>query len=385
MTLDTQVAAEPLDLQAAADRLADRVLADADLARRLLAILEAGAFAQAAAAACDLPVEAVRALTGHGWSGLVRHDLPPVGWLPVEVASGPGYPTRWAFFGEERLTDSFYQMSADALNARPLNRALRLWTPLDVVRSAPPGPAPDGLIFHMSRCGSTLAAQMLAASPAHVVVSEAQPIDAVVMLTRDGADGGALLRAMVAVMARRRNPEEQRLFLKLDCWHSLALPLFRQAFPRTPWIFQYRDPVEVLVSQDRQAGVQMVPELVPAAFYGLEGADGVVDADYHARVLAKVCEGALAAFPEGGGQLVDYRQLPGAVFTKILPHFGVAPDPAERALMAAAAGQDAKATWAAFTPDSADKRAEASETIRTAAARHLDAIHARLEAVRLAT
>jgi hypothetical protein len=36
---------------------------------------------------------------------------------------------------------------------------------------------PDGFVFHMSRCGSTLVAQMLAVVPDHVVVSEAEPLD----------------------------------------------------------------------------------------------------------------------------------------------------------------------------------------------------------------
>src|SRR5438874_313448 len=43
---------------------------------------------------------------------------------------------------------------------------------------------PSGLIFHMSRCGSTLVSQMLAALPANIVVSEAPPIDAIVQAYR---------------------------------------------------------------------------------------------------------------------------------------------------------------------------------------------------------
>ena len=33
-----------------------------------------------------------------------------------------------------------------------------------------------------------------------------------------------------------------------DALPSKQLPLFRAAFPKTPWIFIYRDPVEVMVS-----------------------------------------------------------------------------------------------------------------------------------------
>jgi hypothetical protein len=52
---------------------------------------------------------------------------------------------------------------------------------------------------------------------------------------------------MVAALGQAR-AGETRLFLKLDCWHMRDLPLFRRAFPNTPWVFLYRDPVEVLVS-----------------------------------------------------------------------------------------------------------------------------------------
>ena len=40
----------------------------------------------------------------------------------------------------------------------------------------------------MSRCGSTLVSQMLAALPQNIVISEAAPIDAVVQLNRAQPD-----------------------------------------------------------------------------------------------------------------------------------------------------------------------------------------------------
>ena len=66
----------------------------------------------------------------------------------------------------------------------------------------------------------------------------------------------------------------------------------RRAFPNVPWAFLYRDPVEVLVSQMHQRGMQMVPEIVPASLYGLNGFDGGSIDGYSAQVLAKICEAA---------------------------------------------------------------------------------------------
>ena len=64
----------------------------------------------------------------------------------------------------------------------PFNLAFRRQTTLDDLgqMDAERGSMrPAGLIFHMSRCGSTLVGQMLAALENTVVLSEAGPIDRV--------------------------------------------------------------------------------------------------------------------------------------------------------------------------------------------------------------
>ena len=81
-------------------------------------------------------------------------------------------------------------------------------------------------------------------------------------------------------------------------------------------------------------GTQMVPDIVPASLYGIDGSYGGA-ADYYARVLARICQAALD-HRRDGGLLVNYRELPQAVFTTILPHFGMTcSEQGERDLMAA--------------------------------------------------
>ena len=83
---------------------------------------------------------------------------------------------------------------------------------------------PDGFIFHMSRCGSTLVAQLLATVPGHFVVSEASILESV-LKSRVAGDGpeqqAARLRAVVGAMHRGEGPGESRLFVKFDAWHTL--------------------------------------------------------------------------------------------------------------------------------------------------------------------
>jgi hypothetical protein len=62
-------------------------------------------------------------------------------------------------------------------------------------------------------------------------------------------------------------------------------------------------------------------------------------AEYCARVLGSICEGALGD-PSGG--LVNYAQLPDAVFDTIAPRFSVAITDESRLTMAAAARQSSK-------------------------------------------
>lgn len=230
---------------------------------------------------------------------------------------------------------------------------------------------PSGFIFHLARCGSTLVAQMLAALADHIVLSEAPAIDAV-MRTRfwTGAsedERASWLRAVVSSLGRRRNDAEKRLFVKFDAWHTVELPLIRMAFPDVPWIFLYRDPVEVLVSHERSTAALTIPGAINPTVFGLDLAD-VVDLSpmaYAARVTAAIGEAALQHLDEDG-RLVRYDELPGA-FPAILSHFGVDASDAELGRMNQVARENAKARGMPFVPDSMAKQAEASDEIREAA------------------
>ncbi|MEJ2817327.1 aspartyl beta-hydroxylase [Caulobacter sp. CCG-8] len=367
------------------EALRDLILDDAALSQALDAIADPEAFAARAAEAAraaGLPVEAdeVRAAVRTASIPPAERAIAPPGWLPAEVSDLDGRTVvGWRWFGPRRLTAPFYADDLMEAGYRPLNRLARLQTPL-------PGPAersarpPDGLVFHMSRCGSTLAAQMLAAAPANVVISEAPPIDAVLRLAIEDDAKVAALRAMVAALGQAR-AGETRLFVKLDCWHVRDLPLFRRAFPDTPWVFVYREPVEVLVSHLRRRGVQMIPELVPSARLGL-ATPATPDADYCAQVLAALCEAAARHYPAGGGRLVNHADLPEALFTAILPGFGVALSDDETTAMRAAGARDAKAPGQDYVPDGEAKRREAADDLRAISERRVGDAYRRLEALR---
>jgi hypothetical protein len=379
-----------------------RALADESLQIQLGSIEEPERFVELAVVAAAshgvaLSREELKAALRPDPLGLDRWRDPPATfarwpgkyWLPTRVAASPDgrLSVDWTYFGESRLSEPFFEMSALRAAQRPFNLLCRYRTSLDdFVENAVLDESlePAGFIFHESRCGSTLVAQMLAAITQNLVVSEASVLDAIVQLPGLSISQQVRhLTAMAAALGQRRFGDERRFFLKLDCWHAMALPLFRQAFPSTPWVFLYREPVEVLVSQMRQRGLQTVPGAMPSRLYAIEGGETMPGEDYCARVLEKTCAAVVDHFDLGGGLLVNYDELPDAVFSEISPHFGAAFGESERAAMLAAARRNAKAPHQDFASDKADKQRFATESIRIAARRRLAQSYAKLEAIRL--
>ena len=405
METENQAAASPPAGSAQLDAFCALVLEDPSLQQALRGFAGADEFIVGlldAARERGLPLAAqdVRAAMHErslGIDNLVESEVkatppPPDGWLPIRASwQGAELYVHWAFFGERPLRDPFFEGDVRACLFTPFNRLFRHVTPIETLAAwlkTRPHLQPGGFIFHMSRCGSTLVSQMLAALPSNIVVSEASPIDTVVQANRWRPELGedrqaGWLHSIIGALGQKRSGNERHYFVKLDCWHTLALPLFRRAFPAVPWVFLYRDPVEVLVSQLRMPGTQMIPGGIGPNLYGIERSYGPGTAeDYYAQVLAKVTEPAVAHYASGGGLLVNYRQLPDALFTAILPHFGVVCGAADRAAMTEAARYDAKAPGFEFAPDSGAKQRGATPAARAAADRWLGDLYRRLEALR---
>ncbi|MEA2904170.1 MAG: hypothetical protein QOI12_1557 [Alphaproteobacteria bacterium] len=391
---------------AALGRFCEQVLADVSLQEKLRQPDDADQFialAVATARDCGLPLgpEDVRSamrgrLPGMGELAESRTSetpLPPKGWLPIGTSwQQAELYVQWAYFGEQRLREPFFEGSVQRRLFKPFNRLFRYSTPVAKLAGwlqAHPSLRPAGFIFHMSRCGSTLVSQMLAALAQNVVISEASPIDAVVRARHVRPDlsneqHDLWLAWMIGALGQPRSGDERRYFIKLDCWHTLALPLFRRAFPEVPWVFMYRDPVEVLVSQLRMPGLQMIQGALGPDLFGITPSDGwLKPEDYCARVLARICEPVLQHYAGGAAMLVNYHQLPQALWTTIMPHFGVQCSDGDRIAMSAAARYDAKTPTFEFTPDVHGKQQEATAAVRTIADQRLGELYRRLEALRL--
>ena len=308
------------------------------------------------------------------------------GWMPVRISRNTAEPfVEWCYFGTRRFTEPFFDHTAQQAMQSPFSLVFRHQTTLDALiewQGASPGLVPDGFIFHMSRCGSTLVAQMLAASPRHIVISEAPPLDAILRMDRCGASDEqriAWLRGWMSAAGQPRNGE-QHLFVKFDAWHTFDLALLRRAFPNTPWIFLHRNPVEVMVSALKAPGSHMVPGLLGIEVPGIGPATApfMPQAEYCARVLAAVCSAGIEHLRSPGGKSVDYGDLPAAFAATIAPHFRLNLTPADLDPMHAVTAFHAKTPSFYFEADSAGKQQEASAELRALCARLLDPLHAAL-------
>ena len=154
---------------------------------------------------------------------------------------------------------------------------------------------------------------MLAAVPQFLVLSEPLPVDDVLRADAAEADRVQWLRWIVSALGRGARGDERAYVLKLDAWSACSLGTVRRAFPDVPWVFLFREPVQVLASHFRQRGAHMVPGAIDPELFGLtrESIARMPPEEYCARVLAAICRSALEHRDEQA-LFVDYDELPGA-------------------------------------------------------------------------
>lgn len=252
-----------------------------------------------------------------------------------------------------------------------------------------------GVVFHESRCGSTLAANtMMALNPeTNRVFSESRPPVEALMHTcgEDYSECSAraaanVLRDVIYLMGRSDDTKEESLFFKFQSVTSRTLAVFRLAFPTTPFIFLYRDPVEVMMSQldmprpskancvASKRSSPLVHKFVKETPYQMDELD---NEEFCAIHLATLCDMALQNIEDAGGLglAVKYRRdLVHDFLDVVYPqHFRVAVDEAARARVLKVSGTYSKNRgqqgdrYGDFKPDSAQKKKMASPEIEDAA------------------
>jgi hypothetical protein len=190
---------------------------------------------------------------------------------------------------------------------------------------------PEGLIFHISRCGSTLLANALRAREGTIVVSEAQPITNLfdpraASILPYPSDQWARIRAellgsLATIFAHYRTGWKERVIIKFASWNILSWPVVRSIWPDVPCVILIRDPVEVIVSNlTKPSGWVKLKD------YPLD-ADGppvsqMEEAEYCARIIGKLCEAGVRLCDDNC-RILDYEHLNVATIRDAAAFLGV--------------------------------------------------------------
>ena len=310
------------------------------------------------------------------------------GWIPARLNWIDGQPVvDWCYRSKHSVnSQSFDQIVEECLH-HPFNLLFRHQTPIEVLgqwHDARPGLEPDGFIFHMSRSGANVVSQTLAGLWQSMVLSEARPIDSILRAHLRGEEVTdeqriVWLRWMVSALGQQWLGSEQYFFIKFDPWNISELPLIRRAFANVPWVFIYGDPLEEMTSQLNHRGAHMVPGVIDPSLFGIkrDTIASIEPEEYCARVLAAICEVALAHH-RNGGMLINNSALPQAVRSSISPFFGVSCSETERDNL-----QGITNPAVAFPNDPGGKKEKAMARIREAATKWVNPVYEKLEVARL--
>ncbi len=255
-------------------------------------------------------------------------------------------------------------------------------TGLDVLAAGPPADAasPTGFVFHMSRCGSTLVSRALARSPRALVHSQPGVLregiwsvltDEWTRMPSPTPERLALFRSVVGHLFRSRPGQVDAFFLKFFSENVLFLDFIRAAFPDTPCLFLFRDPVEVIASVDSTSTGMLAARGTLRAQL-VAGVSGRAEARLNDHEFIVGCYrryfDVVLSADRVGLTLLDYRDLTRQQFEPILSDaFGYQLPHADRAAVLEQFGLHSKSDSAApvpFADDSATKKQAVSSEHR---------------------
>ena len=304
------------------------------------------------------------------------------GWLPVDAVVVDGRPGLWWMeMADVSLSEPFFQQTVDRAKSDGTKRG-ELFTEFDVLlqlEKVLDSVSPTGFIFHSSRCGSTLVANACRAINNSIVLSEANAIDKLIArFFTDANDSvkaslyAVFLRGVVYALGQRRRGGEQHLFIKFACTSFAQLERITRIWPRVPWIFLYRDPVETIVSNVDDPPTWLTDD----DWRVLASITSTTPTEVANMTLEERCARSIGSFyshaiavANDQTLLLNYKQLSIPVLSNVLKFFKVSPSAQELEAIARTSGFYAKEISGTrpFVADADAKQKLASDLVRSAA------------------
>ena len=230
-----------------------------------------------------------------------NQNHPLSNWIPYKLAEKDNeIYFEWIYLADIKYADPFFDESiakcrSHAFNSKPFKVVSTVENLIDWSNELISVEL-KSLVFHVSRCGSTMLSQSLASSSKNIMVSEAPIIDQILRSDLFSDDKKtSLLKSVIKLLGQKRYPEQKHLIIKLDAWHIFKASYLRSIYPEIPFALLYRNPIEVLKSHQKLKGMHMVPNLLPSIVFGIsarEISENTLE-QYGGLVLEKYFQGFL--------------------------------------------------------------------------------------------
>lgn len=264
--------------------------------------------------------------------------------IPYKLGRHDPILCEWIYTGGKNFDEPFFGDSISACRQlKENNGRYKSISQLNMLETWADGlqdiPEPTAIIFHVSRCGSTLFSQLLGLQEKHLVLSEVPFFDELLRLPfrQPGIaanEVSAMLKASVRIYGNSRTEKPAHIFIKTDSWHLFFYEHLREMYPRAASILLFRDPWEVIKSQQRRRGMQSVPGVLEPALFGFSAEEATeTDLDkYMAMVLHRYFSKMIKiAEDDPLALLVNYSEGADSCIKKIFSHLKIPLDASAKA------------------------------------------------------
>jgi hypothetical protein len=307
-------------------------------------------------------------------SAIQPEDL--ISWIPVDATLHDGKPAiEWMELKDVLFTEPFFDQTIQRIRSDGTRQ--RYLTDFDLLLRTEKlfdSVEPSGFIFHSSRCGSTLLSNACRALQNSIVISEAPVLDKIISRFFTDADTESklllyklFLKGAVRALGQRRFGDERHLFVKFASTSTLHMRHIRSIWPNKPFVFLYRDPVEIIVSNLKTTPEWMCFESNPATAAAVAGVETfqlseMSPEEFCARSLGRYFE-EVAKNGDPSTLSLNYSQLNFDSLVSAVRFFGVEPSVDEVDAIRRISGLYSKDSTQshAFKADSELKRASASD------------------------
>jgi len=251
--------------------------------------------------------------------------------------------------------------------------------------AAPEAMSPKLFIYHATRCGSTLLGRMLRSNDENRVFNEPSAVTRLLMSIKSIDDQTIdliHLRNMIGAFGLGAPPWQKNLVFKFASLCNFYFGDIHGAFPNTPSVFIYRDPVEIMVGLVTEPAMWLYDihyEKLAKVLPWSQQEAATLDLEHLSCLyLERQFQWALDR-AEAFDRLVNYTELPEAAF-EIADSFL---ESNIREQCSEVLPWNAKKPDKPFVPDSSKKQGLASALVRELAETRLYPLYRELETIRV--